>query len=35
LDQKLIPAKFIMIASKVFIIDQNGKEILPPFDFLT
>lgn len=24
-----------MIASKVFIIDQNGKEILPSFDFLS
>ena len=24
-----------MIASKVFIIDQNGKELLPQFDFLT
>jgi hypothetical protein len=24
-----------MIASKVFIIDQYGKEILPPFNFLT
>ena len=24
-----------MIASKVFIVDPNGKDILPPFDFLT